>query len=219
MSGHDDVSVADVTTTLDHSLGTKGACLGAAVNGCGGPGTDHHRNLVWKLLKHQKKRLKKSRKRWLYTRNIFGRSGIDDDDEEETGRCICSALGAEFLDLDIFMRCLEKEWIHSQKHTWNLKMMVFKRNLFFKGLFSGSWFIVCFRPCIFIPLILWIFVFLLTTFFDDQSASIKNIQKQSRGLFERNALIKLLVVQQLFYAILWFQRIQMLSDEPTCFNG
>lgn len=111
-------------------------------------------------------------------------------------------LGAEFLDLDIFMRCLEKEW-----------------NLFFKGLFSGSWFIVCFRPCIFIPLILWIFVFLLTTFFDDQSASIKNIQKQSRGLFERNALIKLLVVQQLFYAILWLQRIQMLSDEPTCFNG
>ena len=56
VSGHDDVSVADVTTTLDHSLGTKGACLGAAVNGCGGPGTDHHRNLVWKLLKHQKKR-------------------------------------------------------------------------------------------------------------------------------------------------------------------
>jgi len=44
VSGHDDVSVADVTTTLDHSLGTKGACLGAAVNGCGGPGTDHHRH-------------------------------------------------------------------------------------------------------------------------------------------------------------------------------
>jgi hypothetical protein len=43
VSGHDDVSVADVTTTLDRSLGTDGACVGAAVNGCSGPGTDHQR--------------------------------------------------------------------------------------------------------------------------------------------------------------------------------
>ena len=64
MSGHDDVSVADVTNTLDHSLGTKGACLGAAVNGCGGPGTDHHRNLLEKVLRQNKKNVEKSRKRW-----------------------------------------------------------------------------------------------------------------------------------------------------------
>mmetsp|Transcript_77295 Transcript_77295/g.121700 ORF Transcript_77295/g.121700 Transcript_77295/m.121700 type:complete len:586 (-) Transcript_77295:7-1764(-) len=44
VSGHDDVSVADVTTTLDRCLGTDGACLGAAVNGCSGPGTDHQRH-------------------------------------------------------------------------------------------------------------------------------------------------------------------------------
>ena len=43
VSGHDDVSVADVTTTLDRSLGADGACVGAAVNGCSGPGTDHQR--------------------------------------------------------------------------------------------------------------------------------------------------------------------------------
>ena len=66
VSGHDDVSVADVTTTLDHSLGTKGACLGAAVNGCGGPGTDHHRNLVWKLLKHQRKGVEVKEKVVIY---------------------------------------------------------------------------------------------------------------------------------------------------------
>eukprot|EP00435_Cladocopium_sp_Y103_P059956 s329_g21.t1 len=46
VSGHDDVSVADVTTTLDRSLGTDGACVGAAVNGCSGPGTDHQRRSV-----------------------------------------------------------------------------------------------------------------------------------------------------------------------------
>lgn len=41
VSGHDGVSIADVTTAIDSSLGTNGVCLGAAVNGCGGPGTDH----------------------------------------------------------------------------------------------------------------------------------------------------------------------------------
>ncbi|CAE7562277.1 unnamed protein product [Symbiodinium natans] len=43
VSGHNDVSVTDITMTLDRNLGTSGACVGAAVNGCGGPGTDHHR--------------------------------------------------------------------------------------------------------------------------------------------------------------------------------
>ena len=43
VSGHHDVSVTDITMTLDRNLGTSGACIGAAVNGCGGPGTDHHR--------------------------------------------------------------------------------------------------------------------------------------------------------------------------------
>ena len=43
VSGHHDVSVTDITMTLDENLGTGGACVGAAVNGCGGPGTDHHR--------------------------------------------------------------------------------------------------------------------------------------------------------------------------------
>ncbi|CAK9042481.1 FIST domain-containing protein, partial [Durusdinium trenchii] len=43
VTGHDGISVSDVTLALDQSLGTKGNCLGVAVNGCGGPGTDHHR--------------------------------------------------------------------------------------------------------------------------------------------------------------------------------
>lgn len=44
-TGHDGISVSDVTLALDQSLGTKGNCLGVAVNGCGGPGTD-----AWRLL-------------------------------------------------------------------------------------------------------------------------------------------------------------------------
>ena len=43
VSGHQDVSVTDIAMTLDRNLGTSGAFIGAAVNGCGGPGTDHHR--------------------------------------------------------------------------------------------------------------------------------------------------------------------------------
>lgn len=43
VSGHESASVVDITMTLDRNLGTDGACLGAAVNGCGGPGTDHKR--------------------------------------------------------------------------------------------------------------------------------------------------------------------------------